>query len=291
MLAAAAAGIGQRVRADLLLPGGDARAAVDRHADRLARACCCRSPPGLASGEPLGALKLAGIALAVGGVMLAARRPGGGEPADGDERAAARVGAAVGARLRHVPRLHRARVGGRGLLGGDAQPRRAARRVRRRRAGDRGPAAACRSRGCRCSRSRACCCSPARSPTPPPRVEGDLSVVSVLELAVPARDRRARLRGRRARERAAGGRRRRGAVRDRADLRARVAAPRLFGRCRVATGRRTDFHRSEGEHEAPQDPWRNRHRDRVDRRRPARPGGGDGSAGAARASRRARPPT
>ena len=45
---------------------------------------------GLASGEPLGAFKLAGIALAVGGVMIAARRPGGGQPADGDERAAAR---------------------------------------------------------------------------------------------------------------------------------------------------------------------------------------------------------
>jgi drug/metabolite transporter (DMT)-like permease len=45
---------------------------------------------GLASGESLEALEVAGIALAVGGVMVAARRPGGGEPADADARAAAR---------------------------------------------------------------------------------------------------------------------------------------------------------------------------------------------------------
>ena len=32
---------------------------------------------GVASGEPLGALKLAGLVLAIGGVMVAARRPGG----------------------------------------------------------------------------------------------------------------------------------------------------------------------------------------------------------------------
>jgi drug/metabolite transporter (DMT)-like permease len=44
---------------------------------------------GLASGESLGALKLAGIALAVGGVVLASRGAGGGDGA-GDERAAAR---------------------------------------------------------------------------------------------------------------------------------------------------------------------------------------------------------
>jgi drug/metabolite transporter (DMT)-like permease len=44
---------------------------------------------GLASGESLGALKLAGIALAVGGVVLASRGAGGGDRA-GDERAAAR---------------------------------------------------------------------------------------------------------------------------------------------------------------------------------------------------------
>ena len=42
-----------------------------------------------------------------------------------------------------------------------------------------------------------------------------------------------------------------------------------------------DRFRSEGEHASPQDPWRNRHRDRADRSRAARPGGGDGSAGAA----------
>jgi drug/metabolite transporter (DMT)-like permease len=44
---------------------------------------------GLASGESLGALKLAGIALAVGGVAVASRGAGGGDGA-GDERAAAR---------------------------------------------------------------------------------------------------------------------------------------------------------------------------------------------------------
>jgi drug/metabolite transporter (DMT)-like permease len=44
---------------------------------------------GLASGESLGALKLAGIALAVGGVVLASRGSGGGDRT-GDERAAAR---------------------------------------------------------------------------------------------------------------------------------------------------------------------------------------------------------
>lgn len=46
---------------------------------------------GLVSGEPLGALKLAGILLAVGGVAVASRRPAGdGGERDGDERAAAR---------------------------------------------------------------------------------------------------------------------------------------------------------------------------------------------------------
>ena len=44
---------------------------------------------GLASGESLGALKLTGIALAVGGVVIASRKPGGGVR-EGDERAAAR---------------------------------------------------------------------------------------------------------------------------------------------------------------------------------------------------------
>lgn len=44
---------------------------------------------GLASGESLGALKLAGIALAVGGVAIASHKPGGGVR-EGDERAAAR---------------------------------------------------------------------------------------------------------------------------------------------------------------------------------------------------------
>jgi len=44
---------------------------------------------GLASGESLGALKLVGIALAVGGVAIASRKPGGGVR-EGDERAAAR---------------------------------------------------------------------------------------------------------------------------------------------------------------------------------------------------------
>lgn len=44
---------------------------------------------GLASGESLGALKLAGIALAVGGVAIASHKPGGGVRG-GDERAAAR---------------------------------------------------------------------------------------------------------------------------------------------------------------------------------------------------------
>jgi drug/metabolite transporter (DMT)-like permease len=48
---------------------------------------------GLASGEPLGILKLAGIALAIGGVAFAARRPAatrGEDGRSGDERAAAR---------------------------------------------------------------------------------------------------------------------------------------------------------------------------------------------------------
>ena len=44
---------------------------------------------GLASGESLGALKLTGIALAVGGVTIASRKPDGGDR-EGDERAAAR---------------------------------------------------------------------------------------------------------------------------------------------------------------------------------------------------------
>ena len=44
---------------------------------------------GLASGESFGALKLTGIALAVGGVVIASRKPGGGVR-EGDERAAAR---------------------------------------------------------------------------------------------------------------------------------------------------------------------------------------------------------
>ena len=43
---------------------------------------------GVASGEPLGALKLAGLVLAIGGVMVAARRPGGGSEG-GSGRAAA----------------------------------------------------------------------------------------------------------------------------------------------------------------------------------------------------------
>ena len=44
---------------------------------------------GLASGEPLGAFKLAGIALAISGVALASRRPAGDGPATGSERASA----------------------------------------------------------------------------------------------------------------------------------------------------------------------------------------------------------
>ena len=44
---------------------------------------------GVASGEPLGAFKLAGIALAIGGVALASRRQSGGAAATGSERAAA----------------------------------------------------------------------------------------------------------------------------------------------------------------------------------------------------------
>jgi drug/metabolite transporter (DMT)-like permease len=43
---------------------------------------------GVASGEPLGPVKLLGLALAIGGVALASRRPIGG-PVDGDPRAAA----------------------------------------------------------------------------------------------------------------------------------------------------------------------------------------------------------
>ncbi len=52
---------------------------------------------GVASGEPLGAVKLAGCVLALGGVALAARRPVGG-PADGDVRGAVlwALSAAVG---------------------------------------------------------------------------------------------------------------------------------------------------------------------------------------------------
>jgi drug/metabolite transporter (DMT)-like permease len=44
---------------------------------------------GVAGGEPLGALKLMGMVLALGGVALAARRPGGPEGPESDVRAAA----------------------------------------------------------------------------------------------------------------------------------------------------------------------------------------------------------
>jgi drug/metabolite transporter (DMT)-like permease len=44
---------------------------------------------GVASGEPLGAFKLAGIALAISGVALASRRPAGDRAATGSERASA----------------------------------------------------------------------------------------------------------------------------------------------------------------------------------------------------------
>ena len=117
---------------------------------------------GLASGEPLGAFK-AGGDLAGGRRCDDRRAAAGRRGARGRRRAVGgALGAAVGGRLRHVPRLHRAGVGGRGLLGRDAQPRRAADRVRRRRTGDRGPAPRSRLALCPCSRFPACCCSPAR---------------------------------------------------------------------------------------------------------------------------------
>ena len=53
---------------------------------------------GVAGGESLGAVKLAGLVLALGGVALASRRPGGPAEAHGSERAAAAwaLSAAVG---------------------------------------------------------------------------------------------------------------------------------------------------------------------------------------------------
>src|SRR5215211_3959199 len=92
---------------------------------------------GVSRGESLGPVKLTGMVLALGGVALAAPSPGWSAGRSASSARRSRVGAVVRARLRAVPHLHGARLRRRRVLGGGAQPRRAAAGTRRSRMGAR----------------------------------------------------------------------------------------------------------------------------------------------------------
>ena len=185
----------QRGRPRLLLPGGEDRAAVDHHADRLAGRRAAGADRRRQRRGDRGGRASSAWSLAIGGVALASRRAGRTAEQAATTTSAARccssLASAVG--VRDVSLGDRAGVRGRRLLGRAAEPHQPRDRAGRRRArfGPRAAGARRRPAARRAARRAAVLRDDALRRG---HAEGLLSVVSVVGVALPGGDDHARVR-------------------------------------------------------------------------------------------------